>query len=196
MEAALVMVRAAVEQAGLPLRVLAGGELDLVALDGLGVPELRRFALGGSHALLVETPYYGWPLDVADRLFRLQTQGFRPVLAHPERNREVQEAPERLRPLVERGVLVQVTAASLDGRLGRTARATGSLLLAHGLAHLLASDAHAPELREVGMAAAVRGLRDDALGEWLVRAVPAALLADAAVPPRPAARRRRRLPWS
>lgn len=192
---ALAAVQEAVAAAGLPLEVIPGGELALDALDRLDADGLRGFALGGSRALLVETPYWGWPLDIAHRLYHLQADGFTPVLAHPERNADVQEAPERLRPLVERGVVVQITAASLDGRLGRRARATGAHLLESGLAHLLASDAHAPEVRQVGMAAAVRSLRDDALGDWLVRGVPGALLAGAPIPEPPAPRRRRRLPW-
>ena len=62
---------------------------------------------------------------VEDTVFQLQLRGFRIVLAHPERNGDVQASPERLASLVERGMLVQLTAASLDGRLGRGPRKTG-----------------------------------------------------------------------
>ena len=82
--------------------------------------ELRRFGLGGNpRYLLVETPYYGWPLGLAGRLFSLRAPGITPVLAHPERNAEVQAHPDRLVQLVDVGVLVQVTCGSLDGRIGR-----------------------------------------------------------------------------
>ena len=78
--------------------------------------ELLRYALAGNPGyLLVETPYVGWPLDIEDRLFRLRAAGVTPVLAHPERNAEVQHRPDLLEPLVASGVLVQLTAGAVDG---------------------------------------------------------------------------------
>ena len=75
------------------LRLVPGGELDLAQLDRPH-DELLRFALAGNPGyLLVETPYVGWPLDIGDRLFRLRAAGITPVLAHPERNGEVQHRP-------------------------------------------------------------------------------------------------------
>jgi protein-tyrosine phosphatase len=86
MEEALAALRAV---AGDIVRLVPGGELDLAEL-GRPHEELLRFALAGNPAyLLVETPYAGWPLDLADKLFRLRSAGITPVLAHPERNREV-----------------------------------------------------------------------------------------------------------
>ena len=189
MEDALAQVR---DAAGDVVRLVPGGEL---ALDELARPaaELRRFALAGNTAyLLVETPYYGWPLDIGERLFRLRTAGFTPVLAHPERNGAVQERPVLLEPLVRAGTLVQLTAASLDGRLGKRTRTAALALLELELAHLVASDAHAPTLRAIGMSAAARSLGDDALARWLTVDVPRAILDAASVPLRPAPTRRRR----
>jgi protein-tyrosine phosphatase len=191
METAVARLRGELENAGVPLELHRGGELDLDMLD-LPPEELRRFGLGGSPKyLLVETPYSGWPLDIDDRLFRLQAIGMTPVLAHPERNAEVQADPVgRLRPLVETGTLVQLTAASVDGRLGRRARAASSRLLELEQAHLLASDAHVPSIRAVGMTAAAEAIGDDALAHWLTWDVPAALLAGSELPERPEKKRR------
>jgi protein-tyrosine phosphatase len=192
MERGVASLREALRAAGVGLELRPGGELALERLDELEQGELRRFGLGGSRKyLLVESPYYGWPLDLAARLFRLEANGMTPVLAHPERNAEVQTDPGRLRPLVERGTVVQLTAASVDGRLGRRARETSLRLLELGLAHLLASDAHAPALRAVGLTAAAESLGDDGLAHWLTREVPAALLADEDLPQRPTRKRRR-----
>jgi tyrosine-protein phosphatase YwqE len=49
-------------------------------------------------------------------------------------------------------------------------------MLELGLAHLLASDAHAPTLRQIGMAAAVRKIGDDELARWLTEEVPGAIV--------------------
>lgn len=192
MEQAVAALRHQLAKAGIPLELRPGGE---VALDRIDLPpdELRRFGLGGSRSLLVETPYSGWPLDLEERLFHVEAVGLTPVLAHPERNAEVQEDPERrLRPLAERGTLIQLTAASVDGRLGRRTAETSRRLLELELAHLLASDAHAPSVRTVGLTAAAEALDDTKLAHWLTREVPQAILSDEPLPARPPTRRRRR----
>jgi len=178
--------------AGIPLEVRTGGEIALDRLAELPPEELARFGLAGNpRYLLVEFPYYGWPLDLAFRLGRLQASGVTPVLAHPERNFEVQEKPELLRPLVESGALVQLTAASLDGRIGRRSRATARALLELALAHLAASDAHAPDVRSIGLSSVASAVGDPELARWLVEGVPRAIVEDGALPARPAKPRRR-----
>ena len=187
MEEALAAVRAADP----PVQVVSGGELDLAELDR-PKDELARFGLGGTRWLLVETPYWGWPLDITERLSRLRLQGFGVVLAHPERNADVQERPELLDPLVADGTLVQLTAASVDGRLGTRPARCARALIDRGLAHLIASDAHAPDVRAVGLRAAFASLHDEELARWLVDDVPRSILHDVEPPPRPVIRPRRR----
>jgi protein-tyrosine phosphatase len=187
MESAL----AALREAGPAVEVVPGGELDLAELDR-SQEELARFGLGGrDDTLLVETPYVGWPLDLADRLFRLRVHGFRVVLAHPERNADVQARPELLEPIVGAGTLVQLTASSVDGRLGANSKRCSHVLLDRGLAHLVASDAHAPSVRAVGLRGAVQEVGEE-LGRWLTVDVPQALLDGGEPPPRPVVRARRR----
>ncbi len=171
---------------------MSGGELDL---EELGRPhdELARFGLAGNPRwLLVETPYAGWPLDLADRLFRLRVAGFETVLAHPERNYDVEQRPELLAPIVANGALVQLTAGSIDGRFGRATRKCAFTLLERGLAHLIASDAHAPEVRGGGLSRAVAAIGDVELARWLTLDVPRSILENETAPPRPGQRSRRR----
>jgi protein-tyrosine phosphatase len=188
MEARLAELRAALEDAGIALELLPGGELALDRLLRLEGEELRRFGLAGNpHVLLLEFPYTGWPIGLADQLFSLSRGGTTPVLAHPERNPEVQRDPEKLRPLVDAGALVQVTAASVEGRLGKKPKAAGLALVQLGLAHMLASDAHAPDVRAIGLSAAARAVGGGALAEWLTEGVPRAIVSGSALPARPAA---------
>lgn len=196
MERLVGEVRAAVAEAGIPIEILPGGEVALDWLDQLTPEELDRFGLGGNPAVvLVEFPYSGWPLELDGRVFRLQAEGKTVVLAHPERNAEVQADPAALGDLVARGVLVQVTASSLDGRLSGAARKTARALLDRGLVHLLASDAHSPDVRRVGLRAAAEAVGDPDLARWLTERVPRALLDGAPVPDRPAGTARRAARW-
>ena len=186
MERLVSELRARAAEAAIELDVLPGGEIALSELGRLDEDQRRRFGLGGNPScLLLEFPYYGWPLALEETVARLVSEGTTPVIAHPERSAEVQAAPERLRPAVEGGALVQLTAASLDGRLGRGPRAAAGALLEGKLAHLVASDAHAPWLREAGLSGVARSVGDSRLARWLVELVPAALVAGSPLPPRP-----------
>lgn len=193
METLVEQVRALLAEHGVALDVLTGGEIAFERLPLLEQGELQRFGLGGNpQVLLLEFPYYGWPLGLEQRIFDLRARGFEVVLAHPERNQDVQEKPEALSHAVEMGALVQITAASLDGRLGRRTHGTAKRLLELGSAHLIASDAHAPGIRQVGMSSAAAAVDDEALARWLTHDVPQALVEETRVPPRPETRKRRR----
>jgi protein-tyrosine phosphatase len=187
MENGVAHLTAALDRAGIELVLLPGGELALEQFDRLSPDELRRFGLGGNPAyLLVETPYFEWPLSFGDVIFRLAAAGFTPVIAHPERNAVVQHDLEPVAWLVRAGALVQVTAASLDGRLGSRTRACARRLLDAELVHLLGSDAHSPGLREAGLSRAAAAVGDKALARWLTEDVPHAIIAAEPLPARPA----------
>ncbi len=193
MERLVGELRQALVADGIPLDVRKGGEIAIEWLERLSPDELRRFGLAGNPGyLLVEFPYYGWPRSLGTRVEELRAHGVTAVVAHPERNADVQSFPDRLGPIVEAGALVQVTAASLDGRLGSAPRETALRLIELELAHLLASDAHHAGVREAGMAAAVRVVRDERLARWLAHDVPRAIVTGTPLPRRPAVRSRRR----
>jgi protein-tyrosine phosphatase len=192
MEAAVDDLRRELRTANIPVELLHGGEIALEMLDRLGRDELFRFSLAQSKRyLLIEFPYVAWPLTLESALWKVRTAGLVPVIAHPERNREVQERPDRLVPLVDAGALVQVTAAWLDGRLSRSSRNTALTLVTTGCAHVLASDAHGTEIREAGLAAAAAAVGDAALVRYLTLEVPAAIVAGNALPTRPLPKTRR-----
>ena len=196
MERALGELRAAEAAAGVLLKILPGGEIALDELGGLSGDERVRFGLGGNpKLLLLEFPLYGWPLGLESTVRDLAIDGIVCVLAHPERNPDVQERPELLEPLVRAGAALQLTAAAVDGRMGKTQARSTSALLERELACLIASDAHAPIVRAAGLSAARDAVGDEALGQWLTEDVPAALLAGEALPERPVARIGRQSRW-
>ena len=188
MEQALELVREAVAEAGIPIELRGGAEIALERLPRLDAGARTRFGLGGNPGLLLlETPYSTWPADLPRVCARLREDGIVPVVAHPERNPRVQDEPTLLDDVVAAGGVVQVTAASIDGKLGRVNARCARRLIELELVHLIASDAHGPGMPEAGMAEAVAAVGGGALGAWLSEGVPAALLAGDELPPRPRA---------
>jgi protein-tyrosine phosphatase len=188
MREGVAAVRAALREQQIDVEILPGAEIAFDQLHLLGADELRALTLGGSPSyLLVEPPFFGWPLNMANELRRLRELGFTTVLAHPERNSTVQESPQRLAELVELGALVQLTAASIVGDFGNAAARSSKTLLSAGLVHLVATDTHGANGRGAALGPALASLRDPALVHWLTTDVPAAILAGSPCPPRPAA---------
>lgn len=193
MERGVIRLREDFVEQRIDIEVLHGGELDLGMLATLDDDELRRFTLAQSgRYLLLEFPYTGWPPGLEETVYGLGLRGFVAVVGHPERNRAVQSNPRRLAEAVRMGALVQITAASLDGRIGRSSQKAAQRLLELGFAHILASDAHTPEIREAGLADAVEAVGDDALARFLTVDAPSAIVAGETLPGRPDKVRRRR----
>lgn len=160
-------------------RILPGAEVAATALDGLDDQELASLTLGGSGRWILLEPAPG-PLDetLQDAVEHLRARGLRALIAHPERHPS-SDLVAQLRGLIERGALVQATAAFLtDERI-----APGMLALARaGVIHVLGSDAHSSRAgRPVALAAAleVLGIVPEISSQlrWIARDAPAAIVA-------------------
>jgi protein-tyrosine phosphatase len=107
----------------------------------------RVSRLNSKNYMLVELPRFTVPTGADELFYQLVLQGVHPILVHPERNAQLQAHPETVAGLVERGVLVQVTAMSVTGEFGAAAQATAESLLRHNCVHFLATDTHRPNRR-------------------------------------------------
>ncbi len=131
--------------AGIELNLLFAGEVRLTpeVLELLAKDELPFLGqVGGYRTMLLEMPDGQVPLGAMNFVRHLLKAKVRPVLVHPERNRGVMENLERLRPLVEEGCYVQITAGSLVGQFGARAQAVAAELLERCWVQAVASDAH------------------------------------------------------
>lgn len=110
----------------------------------------RHAAESGVTAIAV-TPHCNLPGSVLLRtLEAIAQRGLVPVVAHPERYDAVQRDPGLAAWCFSRGMLLQLNKGSLLGLLGSRAEDTALHLLSHGLAHLIASDAHDDRFRTTG----------------------------------------------
>lgn len=110
--------------------------------------DMRSLTLGESDYLLLELPgqrYPAYAVQVADELLG---RGLIPILAHVERYTYFRKEPELLKRLTDLGVLSQVSAQALFDKRDRNFSVA---CLQHGLAQIVASDAHNETTRKPNM---------------------------------------------
>ena len=129
------------------LKVLPGSEVRVTSRLVKQAQENLPTKLNGKTYMLVELPTPSVPRGTREWFRKLKLQGVNPILAHPERNIEIQRYPWIAADLVTDGVLTQVTAMSVAGQFGIAAKICADSLLRHNCVHFLATDTHRPEKR-------------------------------------------------
>lgn len=146
-----------IDAEGIPITLALGMENHIDETLPRDAADGRALTMNGSRYILVEMPFFGQHDFVEGALTALQAQGLTPVFAHPERIEAFQRCPALLKRYIAMGMLSQITRGSLLGHWGEPVRQFTLELLEHGLAHMLASDTHAPKPpRTPELGAAVR----------------------------------------
>ncbi|MDE1175556.1 MAG: exopolysaccharide biosynthesis protein [Edaphobacter sp.] len=132
-----------IDAEGLKLKLGRGCDFHMT-YDNIQVAheEPTRFSLNNGMYLLVEIPDYALPRGLGETFYEMQISGLSPILTHPERNPTLQQEPELVAEWLRGGILVQVTAGSVIGDMGRRAQKMAHELLANRWVHFIATDAH------------------------------------------------------
>ncbi|MFZ6724234.1 tyrosine-protein phosphatase [Undibacterium sp. MH2W] len=152
-----------VKQQQIPIKLYLAGEvrispesLDLFEQDE--IPFLGT--VDGYKIVLLEFPHDMIPVGSEQFVTKLLRMKIRPLIAHPERNKQVLGDPERIRPFVDMGCWLQLTAGSLVGSFGKPAKKVATKLLEEELAWIVATDAHNLEHRPPDLAQGYQCLVD------------------------------------
>ncbi len=101
--------------------------------------------LNDSSYILIEfNPFYE-NYDIDNVLFDLSANGFKPIIAHPERYNYMNL--ERILSYKEQGALIQIDSASLFGFFGKQAKKISHLCFKKNLVDLISSDCHGINVR-------------------------------------------------
>jgi protein-tyrosine phosphatase len=96
----------------------------------------------GYRIMLLEFPH-GHLVPGSEKLARwLLDQGIRPLIAHPERNKQVMKDVTQLQPFIDAGCWLQLTAGSVIGHFGEKSQFIAHQLLRNDKVAVLASDGH------------------------------------------------------
>lgn len=175
--------RRQLSQAGIPLQLGMAAE---VRVDAELIPWLRRNRIpflgryAGRQVLLLEMPHSHIPPGLENLIDWLQQRDIQPLIAHPERNKDVMRRLDSLQPLLQQGCLLQITAGSITGKFGGHAQQRALQLLEMGAVFAIATDAHNRRHRPPDLAQgrdAVTALLGEAKALQLVRDNPLQLVA-------------------
>lgn len=161
LETALRALRREAEEAGIPVRILRG--MEVFATEELPklIRERRVWTLNGSRYLLMEFAFDEDPAFCAETLRAVRKEGLRSVIAHPERYFFVQDDPQIAYEWCMSGSALQVNKGSLLGSFGSGPERTARMILDHGLAACVASDAHRPYARSTYLSEVSRLIERD-----------------------------------
>ncbi len=107
--------------------------------------------LNDSNYILIEfNPFYE-NYNIENVLFDLKANGFKPIIAHPERYNYIDL--KKILNYKEQGALIQIDSASLFGFFGKRAKKISHLCFKKNLVDLISSDCHdnnfrSPNLKE------------------------------------------------
>ena len=137
----LEKVRAELKLQGMAMEIEAAAEyyLDHELEEKVMARTVLTF---GKNYLLFELPFIAEPNMLHGLIFNMQTQGYKPVLAHPERYSYWHTAPEKLEALKDRGVIFQINMVALCGAYGPSVRKAAERMIDAGWVELLGSDCH------------------------------------------------------
>ncbi len=161
--------RRALADSGIPLQIGFAAEVrasyDIIPLIEAGrVPFLGT--QDGYSVMLLELPHNEVPVGIDKLVSWLMGRRIRPMIAHPERNKDILRDASKLLPFIREGCFVQLTADAVAGEFGEQAARRSAEFLEEGWVTVLASDAHDTVSRPPRMApgrdAAARIIGDEA----------------------------------
>jgi protein-tyrosine phosphatase len=141
----LIRLRESLTDRGLVLQVALAGECRFdaflhQAIQSGDLPWLGRW--DDDYVVLIEFSEARLPSKIVPAIEWMRARRIRPMLAHPERIREVQANADALAPLVAAGLLLQLDADAVAGGCGPYAQEAARALLQRGWVAALASNAH------------------------------------------------------
>jgi protein-tyrosine phosphatase len=92
--------------------------------------------------VLVEFSFVSVPLDMKEKIFRMNIRGYQPILAHPERYAYLGGNKKGFEELKGLGCLFQVNLLSLTGYYGKGPRELALYLLGRDFVDLVGTDLH------------------------------------------------------
>lgn len=130
------------QEENIKMKLYLGNEIYLTDNMVSLLEEQKASTINDTSYLLFEMPLNIEPMNLYNVIYEMMQNKLVPVLAHPERYSFVQEEPDIVKELIEKGVLMQCNYASIIGYYGKKAQIIVKKLLQNNMVHFLGSDVH------------------------------------------------------
>ena len=104
--------------------------------------EKKELLTFGDNMVLFELSFFEEPRMLDQVIFKLQLEGYKPVLAHPERYAYWHRSIDKYEKLIDKGVLLQANLGSFSGNYGPEVMKVANTLADNKWLALLGSDTH------------------------------------------------------
>ncbi len=141
-EAALYKLKIACQVSALPMEITAAAEYMLDDYFMELLRDKRPLRTLKDNLLLTEVTYTSEPVKLEEMVFSIITEGYQPVLAHPERYFYYHRNMGIYRKLKDLGFMLQVNLLSLTGYYGKDVASAAKYLFDNGLVDLVGTDLH------------------------------------------------------
>lgn len=140
-------LRRRLQREELPLKLCLGMEIFGSWHTAELLKRRKLLTLNASRYPLIEFDLYSDGEEETGILDSVLREGYRPIIAHPERYECVQQSPDIINVWHQMGCLFQINRGSLTGRFGHRAQHMAFSLVDRGFACAVASDAHSDVTR-------------------------------------------------
>ena len=135
-------VKEAIHKEGLEVEIEAAAEYYLDEHFYEQIIKGNELLTFGDNYILFETSFTVEPLLLKEVVFKLTSNGYRPVFAHPERYRYLHENTKLLNELIDQQLIFQLNLLSLEGYYSKPVQKMALQLLKRNAIHFVGSDCH------------------------------------------------------
>lgn len=153
-------------QVGMAAEVRVCAELPIMISQNK-IPFLGKW--NGLDVILLEFPHDNVPLGADKLISWLIQKNIVPLIAHPERNKFIIRHPDKIKPFLDMGCLLQITADSITGLFGEDSQKCAINFIEKDSVCVIASDAHNLHKRKPTLSDAVKFLRSRISEEQIER---------------------------
>lgn len=123
----------------IPIKAAAEYFLDDHFMELLNVKDLMTIQ---GNEVLIEFSFMSEPIQLSQTLFKIQTKGYKPIIAHPERYEYMHREPVSYNNLRDRGCYLQLNVLALTGYYGKGVKDAAEYMLSNNLYDYCGTDTH------------------------------------------------------
>tara|TARA_B110000438_G_C15600230_1_gene557668 strand:+ start:15 stop:809 length:795 start_codon:yes stop_codon:yes gene_type:complete len=158
-----------IDRQGIPIDIHIGSEVFYLP-NLLKIKDNPLVTIGNGNYMLIEFHPHQIPETQKQQLYELKLSGITPIIAHPERYRQVQDNIDLVAEWLEAGCIIQIDAGSPIGLLGNRAMKASQKIIRNKWCQLVGSDAHDNKNRKFCLSESLKFINNflgDDMIEWV-----------------------------